>query len=121
MACLVLRVFSHLDYRGLAKHLAGHSNLREPIGLNAVHRHKTFQKAAQRLLAAIPCCRVFDAVLEQARKDQVRGGFFWRPSTARVWSRDTLAATSRSGRPTGSPAATGSTPISKRSSSWSTA
>jgi hypothetical protein len=72
MACLVLKEFSHLDYRGLAAHLADHPDLRALIGLKAVPHYTTFQKAAQRLLAATPGRRVFDAVLERAIEDRVR-------------------------------------------------
>jgi hypothetical protein len=72
LACLVLKEFSRLDYRGLAEHLAGHPDLRALIGLKAVPHDATFQKAAQRLLAATPGRRLFDAVLERALKDRVR-------------------------------------------------
>ena len=54
MACLVLKEFSRLDYPGLAAHLADHPDLRALIGLEAVPHFTTFQKAAQRLLAAVP-------------------------------------------------------------------
>ena len=122
MACLVLKEFSRLDYRGLAEHLADHPDLCTLIGLKAVPHFTTFQKAAQRLLAAAPGREMFDAVLDRAPEDRVRNAASaWRPSTARAWSRATSAATPRSVRPTGSPAATGLTRISRRSSSWSTA
>jgi len=52
LACLVLKEFSRLDYRGLAAHLADHSDLCRLIGLKAVPHFTTFRKAAQRLLAA---------------------------------------------------------------------
>jgi hypothetical protein len=72
VACLVLKEFSHLDYRGLSEHLSDHADLRALIGLKAVPHFTTFQKAAQRLLAAVPGRRLFDAVLERARRDGVR-------------------------------------------------
>ena len=72
LACLVLKEFSHLDYRGLAEHLADHPDLRALIGLNAVPHFTTFQKAAQRLLAAVPGRKMLDAVLERALKSRVR-------------------------------------------------
>ena len=72
LACLVLKEFSHLDYRGLVEHLADHPDLGAQIGLKAVPHYTTFQKAAQRLLAAVPGRRIFDAVLDQALKDRVR-------------------------------------------------
>ena len=72
LACLVLKEFSRLDYRGLAEHLADHPDLCRQITLKAVPHFTTFQKAAQRLLAAVPGRRMFDAVLERALKDRVR-------------------------------------------------
>jgi hypothetical protein len=72
MACLVLKEFLRTDYRGLAAHLADHADLCHQIGLKAVPHFTTFQKAAQRLLAAVPGRRMFDAVLERALKDRVR-------------------------------------------------
>ena len=53
MACLVLKEFARLDYRGLAAHLDDHPDLRALIGLKAVPHYTTFQKAAQRLLAEL--------------------------------------------------------------------
>jgi Transposase DDE domain len=72
LACLVLKEFARLDYRGLAEHLADHPDLGAQIGLKAVPHDTTFQKAAQRLLAATPGRRMFDAVLDRALKDRVR-------------------------------------------------
>ena len=46
LACLVLKEFSRLDYRGLAEHLADHPDLGRLIGLKAVPHYTTFQKAA---------------------------------------------------------------------------
>ena len=72
LACLVLKEFSRLDYRGLAAHLADHPDLTSQIAMRTVPHFTTFQKAAQRLLRAAPARRLFDAVLEQARRDGVR-------------------------------------------------
>jgi hypothetical protein len=72
LACLVLKEFSRLDYRGLAAHLADHPDLGTQIGMKVVPHFTTFQKAAQRLLAATPGRRMFDAVLERALEDRVR-------------------------------------------------
>ncbi|WP_145952034.1 transposase [Paludisphaera borealis] len=69
LACLVLKEFLRLDYRGLAAHLADHADLRDRIGLTVVPHFTTFQKAAQRLLASVPGRRMFDAVLDRARQD----------------------------------------------------
>src|SRR5512135_3469809 len=72
LACLVLKEFARLDYRGLAAHLADHPDLCRQIGLKAVPHYTTFQKAAQRLLAAVPGRKMFDAVLQRALQDRVR-------------------------------------------------
>jgi hypothetical protein len=72
LACLVLKEFSRLDYRGLAEHLADHPDILALIGMRAVPHFTTFQKAAQRLLAAVPGRRMFDAVLERALEGRVR-------------------------------------------------
>ena len=72
MACLVLKESSRLDYRGLAEHLADHPDLCTLIGLKVVPHFTTFQKAAQRLLAAAPGREMFDAVLDRAPEDRVR-------------------------------------------------
>jgi hypothetical protein len=72
LASLVLKEFARLDYRGLAAHLEDHPDLRALIGLKAVPHFTTFQKAAARLLAAVPGRRMFDAVLDRALKDGVR-------------------------------------------------
>lgn len=72
LACLVLKEFLKVDYRGLAAHLADHPALCWSIGLKAVPHYTTFQKAAARLLAARPGRLMFDAVLERARKDGTR-------------------------------------------------
>ena len=52
LACLVLKEFSRLDYRGLAAHLDDHPDLCTLIDLKTVPHFTTFQKAAQRLQAA---------------------------------------------------------------------
>jgi hypothetical protein len=72
MACLVLKEFLRLDYRGLAAHLADHSDLGRLIDLRVVPHFTTFQKAAARLLKAAPARATFDAVLDRALHDKVR-------------------------------------------------
>ena len=72
LACLVLKEFSRLDYRGLADHLADHPDLTRLIELEVVPHFTTFQKAAARLLAAKPGRAMFDAVLARALRDKVR-------------------------------------------------
>ena len=68
LACLVLKEFLRLDYRGFACHLADHPDLAELIGMKVVPHFTTFQKAAVRLLAAVPSRQMFDAVLKQAHQ-----------------------------------------------------
>src|SRR5215218_1625436 len=72
MACLVLKEFSRLDYRGLAAHPADHPDLSSLIQLKAVPHYTTFQKTAARLLKAAPARATFDAVLERALRAKVR-------------------------------------------------
>jgi hypothetical protein len=72
LACLVLKEFQRLDYRGLADHLADHGDLRALIGLEVVPHFTTFQKAAARLLKAAPARALFDAVLDRALREGVR-------------------------------------------------
>ena len=48
LACLVLKEFSRLDYRGLAAHLADHPELGRQVGLKGVPPSTNFQKAAAR-------------------------------------------------------------------------
>jgi transposase len=72
VACLVLKEFLRLDYRGLAQHLLDHSDIVSPIGMATVPHFTTFHKAAQRLLLAPPARKIFNAVLERALRDGVR-------------------------------------------------
>jgi hypothetical protein len=72
LACLVLKEFLRLDYRGFVAHLADHPDLSHLIGLKAVPHYTTFQKAASRLLKAAPARVLFDAVLDRALRDKVR-------------------------------------------------
>lgn len=72
IACLVLKEFLRLDYRGFAEHLSDHPDLSRLIELRAVPHFTTFQKAAGRLLRAAPARKLFDAVLELALRRGVR-------------------------------------------------
>jgi hypothetical protein len=72
LACLVLQEFLRLDYRGFAVHLEDHPDLCRLIYLEVVPHYTTFQKAAVRLLAAVPGRKMFDAVLDRALRDRVR-------------------------------------------------
>jgi hypothetical protein len=72
LACLVLKEFQRLDYRGLAEHLADHHDLARLIDLEVIPHFTTFQKAANRLLKAAAGHALFDAVLDRALRDKVR-------------------------------------------------
>jgi Transposase DDE domain len=72
LACLVLKEFLRLDYRGFAEHLTDHLDLARLIELKVVPHYTTFQKAAVRLLKAAPARALFDAVLVRAVRDKVR-------------------------------------------------
>ena len=72
MACLVLKEFLRLDYRGLAEHLTDHPDFARLIDLETIPHFTTFQKAAKRLLKATPARLMFDAVLERALRAKVR-------------------------------------------------
>ena len=71
-ACLVLKEFLRLDYRGLVAHLADHAELTRLLDLKVVPHYTTFQKAAERLLVAVSARKLFDAVLDRALRDEVR-------------------------------------------------
>jgi Transposase DDE domain len=72
MACLVLKEFLRLDYRGLTEHLADHDELTRSLALKAIPHYTTLQKAAARLLRAAPARELFDAVLDRALRAKVR-------------------------------------------------
>jgi hypothetical protein len=58
-ACLVLKTFLKTDYRGLAAHLADHSDIRHALGLLTVPHFTTPQKASRRLLRQDRARRLF--------------------------------------------------------------
>jgi hypothetical protein len=70
LACLVLKEFLRLDYRGFAGHLTDHLDLARLIELKVVPHYTTFQKAAVRLLKAAPA----RAVRRRARPGGARQG-----------------------------------------------
>ena len=72
LACLVLKEFLRLDYRGFAVHLDDHPDLTRLIGLKAVPHYTTFQKAATRLFKSAPARAMFDAVLDRTLREKVR-------------------------------------------------
>src|SRR3954452_5459031 len=77
-ACLVLKTFLKTDYRGLAAHLADHSDLRAALGLKAVPHFTTPQKASRRLLRVPVARRLFAATIRQflGRRRRVRRAAF---------------------------------------------
>lgn len=71
-ACLVLKAFLKTDYRGLANHLADHSDLRATLGLTAVPHFTTSQKASRRLLRQPKARRLFRASVRRFLKHRRR-------------------------------------------------
>ena len=71
-ACLVLKAFLKTDYRGLANHLADHSDLRATLGLTAVPHFTTHQKASRRLLRQPKARRLFRASIRRFLKRRRR-------------------------------------------------
>jgi hypothetical protein len=59
-ACLVLKEFLRLDYRKLSALLIDSPSLCEAIDLKDTPHYTTFQKAARRLLLAVPARRLLD-------------------------------------------------------------
>lgn len=64
-ACLVLKTFLKTDYRGLAAHLADHSDLRAALGLKCVPHFTTPQKASRRLLRFPVARQLFHATVRR--------------------------------------------------------
>jgi hypothetical protein len=77
-ACLVLKTFFKTDYRGLASHLAEHSDLRATLGLEAVPHFTTLQKASRRLLRLPVARRLFTTTVRRflGRRKRVRRAAF---------------------------------------------
>ena len=71
-ACLVLKTFLKTDYRGVAVHLAEHSDLRYVLGLAVVPHFTTFQKASRRLLRRPVAKRLFRATVRRFLKRRQR-------------------------------------------------
>lgn len=67
-ACLVLKTFLKTDYRGLAAHLADHSDLRATLGLHGVPHYTTPQKASRRLLRLPRVRRLFRTTVRRFLK-----------------------------------------------------
>jgi len=71
-ACLVLKDFYNLTYRGVVGLLADGDSLREAIGLKSVPHFTTLQKAADRLLVAPSFRRLITTTVQRARKAKIR-------------------------------------------------
>lgn len=67
-ACLVLKEFLRVDYRGLAEHFNDAPELRATIELKKTPHFTTFQKASRRLLKAARARRLLDATLRRAQQ-----------------------------------------------------
>jgi len=71
-ACLVLKTYMRLDYRGIEGFLADLPELRGWIGLKKTPDHSTFQKAAKRFFGAKITERLLDAAVRQCMKRRRR-------------------------------------------------
>jgi hypothetical protein len=72
-ACLVLKDFYDLTYRGTVGLLADSDSLREAIGLEKAPHFTTLQKAADRLLVKKSFRRLITATVQRARKAKLLG------------------------------------------------
>lgn len=71
MACLVIKEFLQLDYRGIHTVLSEWSDLRSVIGLTKVPHFTTLCAAAQRLLGKVKADATLDGVLERCRQTKI--------------------------------------------------
>src|SRR6516225_4284918 len=71
-ACLVLKTFLKTDYRGVAEHLADHSDVRAVLALQGVPHFTTVQKASQRLLRQPRARRLFRTTVRRFCKRRRR-------------------------------------------------
>jgi hypothetical protein len=72
-ACLVLKEFLRLDYRGIAQLLADCPSLCSAIELKDVPHFTTLQKAADRLLTTTRANRLLTETIDQARRRKLIG------------------------------------------------
>ena len=84
LACLVLKEFLRLDYRGLAEHLTDHTDLAGLIGLKVTPHFTTFHKAATRLLRAAPSRKMFDAGLDGGKIPSAPADTHVRPAVVKL-------------------------------------
>ena len=71
-ACLVLKTFFKMDYRGVARLVTEHSDLRIELHLQTVPHFTTLQKASQRLLKRRRARRLFTATVHRFLKRRRR-------------------------------------------------
>ncbi len=64
-ACLVLKTFLKMDYRGVVKFLEDFSEVRELINLKGATHFTTLQKACRRLLERSSAKRLLEQTLEE--------------------------------------------------------
>lgn len=72
LACLVLKEFLKLDYRGVVSLLTDTRDFRRLIHLDQVPHYTTLQKASRRLLASKSVKRLIDTLVGESQK---RGPF----------------------------------------------
>jgi Transposase DDE domain len=70
-ACLVLKDFYDLTYRGVVALLKDCADLTEAIGLESIPHYTTLEKAANRLLVSRLFRRLLDATVHAARKRRI--------------------------------------------------
>jgi hypothetical protein len=71
-ACLVLKTFLKTDYRGVAEHLADHSDVREALALPHLPHFTTLHKASRRLLRQPRARRLFRTTVRRFLKRRRR-------------------------------------------------
>ena len=69
-ACLVLRVFFVMDYRGICEVLNDCSEFREAIGLKTVPHFTTLQKHSKELLRLPVARSLLESTLARAKKKE---------------------------------------------------
>ncbi len=71
-ACLALKAYARLSYRGIEDFLADLPDLRQCLGLRSTPDHSTYEKAAKRLFGAHLSERLLDAAVRQCIKRRKR-------------------------------------------------
>ena len=71
VACLVIKEFLQLDYRGIHMVLKEWSDLRNALGLRGTPHFTTLCAAARRLLRRAPADAILDAVLDLCRRAKI--------------------------------------------------